>query len=206
MKFNPFVPNGIAYPGMFIGREDEIGIIGQALFQTRNSNPQHLLLTGERGIGKTSLLFYADLLANGKLENDSIKFNFLTVSTDLAGIATQVGLIRQIARELRSKLRDHKSLQEKAQKVWEFLSSWEVLGVKYTGRDNELDPDELLDDLANIIGQVIDGNEFDGVALMLDEADSPPTTAHLGEFVKIFTEKLAKRGQSKLLLFLAASH
>ncbi len=34
MKFNPFVPNGIAYPGMFIGRLDEIQTIEQALFQT----------------------------------------------------------------------------------------------------------------------------------------------------------------------------
>jgi hypothetical protein len=24
MKYNPFVPNGIAYPGMFIGRLEEI--------------------------------------------------------------------------------------------------------------------------------------------------------------------------------------
>ncbi len=39
MKFNPFVPNGIAYPGMFIGRLDEIRTIEQALFQTRNGNP-----------------------------------------------------------------------------------------------------------------------------------------------------------------------
>lgn len=203
MKFNPFVPNGIAYPGMFIGRLEEIKTIEQALFQTQNGNPQHLLLTGERGIGKSSLLSYADLVARGEIENDNTKFNFLSVSTDLAGISSQVGLIKQVARELRSKLRLHQKLQEKAKRVWEFLSSWEVLGVKYNGRDDELDPDELLDNLVTISGQLIESDEFDGVVFLLDEADSPPPFANLGEFVKIFTERLAKRGQSRLLLILA---
>jgi hypothetical protein len=46
MKFNPFVPNGIAFPGMFIGRSDEISLIEQALFQTKNGNPQHLFADG----------------------------------------------------------------------------------------------------------------------------------------------------------------
>jgi Cdc6-like AAA superfamily ATPase len=147
MKFNPFVPTGIAFPGMFIGRSDEISWIEQALFQTKNGNPQHLLLTGERGIGKSSLLYFADLVARGELDAIEIKFNFLTISTDLAGISSQVGIIRQIARELRSKLRTHAALQDKAKKLWDFLSNWEVLGVKYHGREAELDPDELLDDL-----------------------------------------------------------
>lgn len=203
MKFNPFVPNGIAYPGMFIGRFDEISTIEQALFQTKNGNPQHLLLTGERGIGKSSLLFYADLVARGEIKDDNTNFNFISVSTDLAGVSSQVGLIKQVARELRSKLRQHQKLQEKAKKVWEFLSNWEVLGVKYNGKDDELDPDELLDDLVSISGQLMESEQFDGVIFLLDEADSPPVSAHLGEFVKVFTERLAKRGQSRLLLVLA---
>jgi Cdc6-like AAA superfamily ATPase len=203
VKFNPFVPNGIAYPGMFIGRLDEITLIEQALFQTRNGNPQHLLLTGERGIGKSSLLFYADMVAKGDMQLADPKFNFLTISTDLAGIASQVGMIRQIARELRSKLRQHQLLQEKAKKIWEFLSNWEILGVKFNHRENELDPDDLLDDLIGIFSGIVQGASFDGIALILDEADSPPSDGNLGVFCKILTERLTKRGVHKVLLMLA---
>ena len=70
MKFNPFVPNGIAYPGMFTGRVNEIETIEHSLFQTKNENPQHILISGERGIGKSSLLFFADLIARGEVPLD----------------------------------------------------------------------------------------------------------------------------------------
>lgn len=203
MRFNPFVPNGIAYSGMFTGRGSEISIIEQALFQTRNEDPQHLLLTGERGIGKSSLLFYADLVARGEINSDGVRFNFLSVSTDLAGATNQVALIRQIARELRSRLREHNAIREKAKKVWDFLSNWEVLGVKYHGREHELDPDELLDELVTLVGQLVESDDFDGLVFLLDEADNPPSSARLGEFVKIFTERRSKRKFSKVLLLLA---
>jgi len=203
MKFNPYVPTGIAYPGMFIGRLDEIELIEQSLFQTKNENPQHLLISGERGIGKSSLLFYADLIAQGKIETDSPPFNFLTVSTDLAGVQSQAGIIKQIGRELQSKLRTHQKLRDKAAKVWEFVSSWEILSVKYRGKENEIDPDKALDELIDILVGILDTKEFDGLAIFLDEADLPSVDAGLGEFVKILTERLAKRQCSRVLITLA---
>jgi len=203
MKFNPFVPTGIAFPGMFIGRLDEIEAIEHSLYQTQNGNPQHLLISGERGIGKSSLLNYADLIARGDISDDSVDFNYLTVSTDLSGVVTQGGIVKQIARELRSKLKTHKKLQEKAQKVWEFLSSWEILGVAYKGREAEIDPDEALDDLVTLFVSIVESDNFDGIAVLLDEADGPPSGAGLGEFLKIITERLAKRGCMKVLFVLA---
>jgi len=203
MKFNPYVPNGIAYPGMFIGRLDEITAVEQALYQTKHSNPQHVLISGERGIGKSSLLSYTDLIARGDLNDETVSFNFLTVSTDLAGITTQGGIIKQIGRELRSKLNSHEKLKEKASVVWDFLSSWEILGVKYNNKSALIDPDQALDDLVTLFSSIIETDNFDGIAVLLDEADNPPFEAGLGEFVKIFTERLAKRNCSRVFLALA---
>lgn len=203
MKFNPFVPNGIAYPGMFIGRLEEIEEIEQAFFQTRNGNPQHLLITGERGIGKTSLLNYADFIARGEISDDDVDFNFLTVSTDVAGVGSQGGIVRQIGRELRSKLKLHEKLKARAAMVWEFVSQWEILGVAFRGREKEIDPDEALDDLVILLSTIIDSDAFDGVAILLDEADVPDSAVGLGEFLKICTERLAKRNCFKVIFILA---
>ena len=203
MKFNPFVPNGIAFPVMFTGRHDEICAIEQALFQAKNSNPQHILISGERGIGKSSLLYYADLIANGEIDVEGLEFNFLTISTDLAGVKTQGGIIKQVGRELRSQIAKYEIIREKAAKVWKFISSWEILGVAYRGREEEIDPDQALDDLVSLFVDILVNDDFDGVALLLDEADSPPASAHLGEFLKIFTERLAKKSCRRVMFLLA---
>jgi hypothetical protein len=55
-KYNPFRPNSIVTTGMFCGRFDEMKAAEQSLFQTKHENPKHFLISGERGIGKSSLL------------------------------------------------------------------------------------------------------------------------------------------------------
>ncbi len=215
MRFNPFVPHGIAYQGMFIGREEEISTIQQALFQTANDNPQHLLISGERGIGKTSLLNVSDFVARGDIRIEA-DFNFLTVSSDLAGVNDQVGIVRQIARELRSKLNQFEPLKAKLSSAWEFISNWEILGVSYNRDENSIDPDTALDELISLFVSIVEKQEFQGILVLLDEADTAPVEANLGEFVKVATERLAKRsvfnvsfvlaGQSILLNKLRESH
>ena len=84
MKINPFRPGHIVTPGMFAGRGEELVTLEGVLFQTRAKNPQHFLITGERGIGKSSLLYYLQLIAKGRIDTtENAKFRFLTVSTEL---------------------------------------------------------------------------------------------------------------------------
>ena len=104
---------------------------------------------------------------------------------------------------MRSKLKTHAKLKEKASQVWDFVSNWEILGVAYKGRDAEIDPDEALDDLVSLFVSISETKSFDGILILLDEADSPPIEAGLGEFLKISTERLAKRGCTNVLFLIA---
>ena len=47
------------------------------------------------------------------------------------------------------------------------------------------------------------GSNVDGIPILIDEADKPSAGANLGEFVKIFTERLSKRGCNHVCLGLA---
>ncbi|MDF0603921.1 hypothetical protein P1J78_24720, partial [Psychromarinibacter sp. C21-152] len=112
--------------------------------------------------------------------------------------------MRKLLRRLRIRCRlIGKRSKERAQKVWDFVSQWEILGVAYKGREAEIDPDEALDDLISLFSQIAETGNFDGVAVLLDEADSPPSEAGLGEFLKIATERLSKRGCNRVLFVLA---
>lgn len=206
MRYNPFQPNRIVHSGMFVGRYDEMKKIDQYLFQAKMGNPQHFLLEGERGIGKSSMMFLASNVASGKLPtmgDESHNFNLLTVSTDMAGVASQVDVIRAIARELKSEIASRAPVREKASKAWEFLTKWEILGVRYH-RENAPDPDDARDALVGTIQDVLSsGADLDGVCILIDEADAPPVEAGLGEFLKAFTERLTKRGCDNVIICLA---
>lgn len=206
MRYNPFQPNKMVAEGMFVGRFDEMKLIDQYFFQTKNENPQHFLLEGERGIGKSSLLFVSENLANGKIgtmEANSQKFNFITISVDLAGVTCQLDIVRAIGRELKAQVSKSAPLKEKGKAAWDFLSKWEVLGVRYH-KDVQTDPDDARDELVDAFANLLaSGAEIDGAAILIDEADAPPVEARFGEFLKAFTERLARRGCNRVIVCLA---
>ena len=64
-KINPFDPNSPVHAGMFVGRVPELIRSESCLVQTKAGSPSNFMLTGERGIGKSSLLNYIKSIAEG---------------------------------------------------------------------------------------------------------------------------------------------
>ena len=192
-------------PGMFSGRGAEIMAIEQALFQTRNGNPQHFLIHGERGIGKSSLLFYVDRLARGAIKVPEMgAFSFLTINLDMESSHTYGDVILRIASELRRQIASHQPAAELMKTVWDFAKRFEVKGVKYSPASGGPDASELLEELTFAIAKTVErlSPAIDGIVVLIDEADKAPA-AQLGEFVKHFTERLTKRGCNQVCLGVA---
>lgn len=194
LKYNPFRPGSIIHPGMFAGRVDEINAIERAMFQTANGNPGNFLVHGERGIGKSSLLLLLNHYARGTLTSLLGKtYSFLVVSVSLEPTDTYADLVRKVARELQRELDQSEKARRVLNDIWTFITKWEVLGVKYS-RD-ALPPDILVEELGERLIAAVERlvPTFNGIYIMIDEADKPPMEANLGEFVKVLTERLAKR-------------
>jgi hypothetical protein len=205
VKFNPFRPGSMVTPGMFVGRLEEMDTLEQALYQTRHENPQHFLIEGERGIGKSSLLLLIEGLANGSVPSDGeTTLRFLTAFTDLSGAQSQLDIVRCLVRQLRDAINQREPVKRKAAAVWEFLSKWEVMGVRYRPGEDE-DPEDARDDLVNQVVELFAkaGDELDGIFFIIDEADGPSVDAQLGAFIKLFTERLTRRNCNRVLLGLA---
>ncbi len=192
---------------MFSGRVEQLRTFGKVLFQAKNDNPYHFLLHGERGIGKSSLLYYLQLVARGKIESlDSGWFKFLTVSIELELSNTYVDIIRKVGAELQRTIASQQRAMELAKSAWDFIKCWEVMGVKYQAKqENSVEPHELLESLTYTFERTLQslGGEFGGILVLIDEADKPPAKANLGEFVKVFSERLTKRGCGRVALGLA---
>lgn len=199
MRYNPFKPGSIIHPGMFAGRLDELRTLETVLFQTKNGNAEHFLIHGERGIGKSSLLMILNYYATGLITTiESNKYNFLTLSVEIEPNDTYEELIRKVARELQRQLDKNQAVKKRLKDVWQFITNWEVLGVKYNRETTPADAmlEELADKLATI-GNTIAQDEG-GVFLFIDEADKAPISTGLGEFVKFLTERLTKRGANNV--------
>jgi len=206
MKFNPFTPTRIVGPGMFSGRYEELKAIEQFLYQAKHNNPQHFLIQGERGIGKSSLFLYVEALAGGTIPGvEGENFKFVTISIDLGGCLSDIDILRALARGAKRAFADLDVLTEKGKKLFDWLTNWEVLGVKFGKNPEDYDFQNLTDDLVYQIGLVLKDVDFDhdGLLILIDEADQPPDAANLGMFVKLFTERLTKQGSNNVALGLA---
>jgi type II secretory pathway predicted ATPase ExeA len=114
-------------------------------------------------------------------------------------------VVRSVAKGLRDALAEEQKRLEAAKKIVDFLSNWEVLGFRYHKSDIEIDPEDICDQLVIQIVSFCSTlqNERDGILLLLDEADQPPSSANLGKFCKYFTERLTKKGCESLSLGIA---
>lgn len=204
MKFNPFRPNSIASSELFQGRKEEMKLIEQSLFQTKNGNPQHFLIEGERGLGKSSLFLMVEQQATGKIPlRNSEKVNFIVINIELDSTQTFFEILKSIAADFKRALSEREKIKKMADGVWNFLSNWEILGVRYHKIDeNLIQPYEILNELVLNFERVIKlaNSEIDGILILIDEADRPGEKASLGEIVKLLTEKLSKRGCDQVLI------
>jgi len=204
MKFNPYRPNSIASTELFKGRKEEMLIIEQSLFQTKNGNPQHFLVEGERGLGKSSLFLMVEQQATGKIPLRNLeKVNFIVINIELDSTQSFFEILKLIAADFKRALSEKEKIRTLAKSVWDFLSNWEILGVRYHKIDESLiQPYEILNELVLNFENVIklSNNEIDGILILIDEADRPGEKASLGELVKLLTEKLSKRGCDQVVL------
>lgn len=104
-KLNPFRPGSVISPGMFVGRIEEIELVEQSLLRTREANPQHFIIEGERGIGKSSLCLWVDYLARGDITYDGTnRLSFVVVNTDLHAAMAYDDIVDAIMAELKRQL------------------------------------------------------------------------------------------------------
>jgi len=211
-KVNPFQPNSPTPRGAFVGRIPEIEVIERALFQTRSGRSQSFLLLGERGIGKTSLLRLVKFFAQGAIPCRNSTLNYLVIDTDITKETTQSSLIRKIELSMDRELASTEQSRTAFKKIWGFAKRFEVGGVNY--KDPEADKEIMFDEFCYAMADTLKrishtpdstlfNASYDGVLILIDEADNATVDLQLGAFVKLVTERVQKEGVDKLMFGLA---
>ena len=210
-RINPFQPNSPVAPGMFAGRVGHLESLEEALRQTRGARPKHFMLTGERGIGKTSLLQYFKWMAQGDIESSTMKF--LVIELDIDANTTDLGLIRRVNLAISWALRGGERARSFLADAWEFLQRVQALGVSIRPTEG-VDAETLHDEFARSLAQTcqrVSGSDaasmfevqYDGIVILIDEADNAPSELRLGAFLKLLIERVERHGCNRLMFGLA---
>ena len=104
-KINPFKPNSPVPVGLFAGRIAEINSLIQGLHQTSHGQNANFLITGERGIGKSSLMRLVVPMSTGEITTlEDHKFGFITVSCSISDRMILSTFIKLLERNLKMEI------------------------------------------------------------------------------------------------------
>ncbi len=198
-KINPFKPNSPVSTGMFAGRLNEIKLLEQALHQTKHSQPSNFLITGERGIGKSSLMMILKDFSSGAFETlEHGKFNFLTINIVISERMSLLTLIKLFDRNIKRELGKVEAIRSFMNSTWDFVQRIKVLDSGIEHATITEDSDLVINDFAYSLSETCrritnpeKGEEKkDGVIFIIDEADNACDDLHIGYFFKVVTELL----------------
>lgn len=207
-KINPFKPNGPVSTGMFAGRINEIILLERALYQTKNGHPINALVTGERGIGKSSLMMIFKDFSSGRLSTlEHGTFNFLTISGMISDKTDLVTLIKIIERNVSRELGKNEAIRKYLSATWDFVKRIKIMDSGIDKAEDIVDPDIMLDEFAYSIAQTCfrisnpekGEDRKDGILFILDEADNACDGLRIGYFFKVITELLQQHGCNNVM-------
>jgi hypothetical protein len=208
---NPFTPNRPIDPEYFAGRIEEVRKVLKALTQTRHSKTQQILLTGERGIGKTSLAHYARYLASDP--NPTLKTDFQFAVAYYTVERNQT--LADVCRGLTSKLLDgiDKTLATRCVdrlKTLRLHFHVDIPGVGEIGVADaapKVSQAQLTADFIMVLEKSWDDihETKNGILLVIDELHNLARFDGVGSFFKVVSEGLAVDGYGQIMFMVIGS-
>ncbi|XOZ33953.1 ATP-binding protein [Halomonadaceae bacterium KBTZ08] len=203
--FTPDVP--IDDPARFAGRNSEVDNITDSLFQLAHENPKHTIITGDRGIGKSSLLLQVNNLANGDttlperlgIDTGVESFDFICAWHDCAADQGPIELAQGIISQLQS------SLKNALGKInIEFNLNGFVNISKKEGDSNSIvEVVNLFCSELEKASNKAKEKESMGLVLFFDELDRVSVTSGIATFFKLTAERLARSKVTNVAIFAA---
>ncbi|MDP2211223.1 MAG: ATP-binding protein [Candidatus Aquicultor sp.] len=206
LKINPFTPQDpITDPVKFAGRNDSIQNAIYALFNNKN-----IMITGERGIGKSSVANQLVYVAQGDMDI----INRLSIDIDQSHFAYAIGdhrcepsntlvdIVNALAisalTNLHVKWREARRTAE-----WQFDLKYVKRGQKT--ESERIQPSELINILFGFIVDIFEAakQEVNGIVFLIDEIDSLSPSVQIAPFMKALVETLRLRGYQNVSFIIA---
>ncbi len=195
-KESPFSPGRPVQPEYFIARIKEIQRLQRAIERTVAGRNENVFITGQRGIGKSSLAVFIRHLAEKE-------YSLIGSHCYLGGVRSLEEMMGVIFRRLLQDCTD-KSLSERLKKGFgRYIKGLTLFGVgiEFTKDKGELQT--LVDNFLPVLRQVheeISASHKKGLVLILDDMNGITDVPQFSQYLKSFVDELATSGKPLPLL------
>lgn len=184
---SPFYPGKPVSPELFIGRGQQIELIERALRQARAGSQQYLFITGERGIGKSSLASLSRELAEKE-------YGFIGALALLGGADTLGEACRRIYQAIASQLPE-KGLMEKIRGVFaQYVEKVNLFGIGVEFKKDDATRASLAEDflpLLDRVGKIAEESGKSGILVIADDINGVVNDPRFANFVKSVVDQIA---------------
>jgi energy-coupling factor transporter ATP-binding protein EcfA2 len=190
-KESPFTPGRPVQPEYFVARIKEIHRLERAIKQTISGRNENVFITGQRGIGKSSLARIIRFLAEKE-------YGLVGTHCFLGGIRSLEESMGVIFGRLLQDCTD-KSLFEKLREMFrEYIEGVTLFGtgIQFTRNKGKLTVlvDSFLPAMRNIHAEA-KGSGRSGLVLIIDDLNGVSDVPQFSQFLKSFADTLATSGE-----------
>jgi hypothetical protein len=205
---DPFTPDiPMSDPARFSGRRTQVELVVDSLYQLKNGKPTSTIITGDRGIGKSSLLNQAKELAQGdntlptRLDIDigTNKFDFVVAWHDAAKDQGPREIVSGIMEDLQSVIT---SMFAKFKLELNLGGALKVSQRDADARDITGVVNQFCTEISKV-GARATAHGKDGVLIFVDELDRASSTSGIATFFKLVIEKLSREKVTNVAFFCA---
>ena len=191
-KESPFTPGRPVQPEYFVARIKEIQRLERAIKQTVSGRNENIFITGQRGIGKSSLAGFIRFLAEKE-------YSLIGSHCFLGGVRSMEDMMGVIFQKLLQDCTD-KSLFDKLKGIFE---GYIIKGLTLFGVGIEFTKDKgqlltLVDNFLPLLRKIhteVKENGKKGLILILDDLNGISDVPQFSQFLKSFVDALATSGK-----------
>lgn len=186
-KESPFSPGRPVQPEYFVARIKEIQRLERAIRQTVSGRNENIFITGQRGIGKSSLAMFIRYLAEKE-------YSLIGSHCYLGGVRSLEGMMGVIFQRLLQDCADKPLFDKLREGFSRYIKGVTLfgVGVEFTKDKGELRTlvDNFLPALRKIYNEIKE-NGRKGLILILDDLNGITDVPQFSQYLKSFVDELA---------------
>jgi len=185
-KESPFAPGKPVPIEYFVGRINEINRLQRAIHQTSGGRNENISITGERGIGKSSLASFARFLA---IKN----YDFLGVHCSLGGIRDLEGMIRIVFQRLFQEASEKSIRVRLKELLGKFIKGVDLFGISVEFTSDHAQLRTLVENFLPFLREIYYNirEQKRGILIILDDLNGITAQSDFAHFLKSFVDEIA---------------